>query len=191
MADDVEYNLLNDRQEKVLSLLYVISSFLSIVGSATIIYKVLSDRRHATSYDRLMLGLSTCDLIASVGYALNPFLLPRDTSIRVWAVGSDASCTFLGFMTQFGFSAVLYNAFLSFYYLFTVRYGIERRRFAKRYEAWLHAITFIFSLTTASVGGAMGFYSEVQVGFGCWVNNYPKVSFEFRTGQQATTELIF
>lgn len=174
MADFMYGQTLSDGQEMTLSVLYVASSTLSIVGSSTIIYKVIADRTQATSYDRLLLGLSCCDLVASIGFALNPFLLPKGTSIRVWAIGSESSCEFLGFMTQLGFSSVLYNGFLSYYYLLTVRYGVKRHVFARRYEPWFHAISFFFAFITAVVGASMGFYSEVQLGLGCWVNDYPE-----------------
>lgn len=174
MSDLTYDHTLTDGQEKAMSILYVISSTLSILGSSAIIYKVISDRVNATAYDRLLVGLSACDLLASIGYGLSPFLLPKQTSIRVWAIGSNSSCNFLGFMTQFGFSSVLYNGFLSFYYLLTVRYGVKRHVFAKRYEPWFHGIAILFPLITAVVGASMGFYSEVQLGVGCWVNDYPK-----------------
>ena len=165
---------LTNSQEIVLSVLYVLSSILSILGSSTIVYKVLGDRSKATSYDRLMLGLSICDIIASVGWALTPFLLPRETSTNPWAIGNDTTCTFLGFITQLGFSAVLYNMFLSFYYLLTVRYGVKRENFSRNYEQWIHGFVIVYGITTATVGATFGIFSEVQVGLTCWVNDYPR-----------------
>jgi len=164
---------LTDTQLIVLSFLYVFSSILSIVGSSTILYKVLGDFKNSTSYDRVMVGLSTFDVIASLGWALTPFLLPKETSMRPWAIGNNATCTLLGFITQLGFSAVLYNMFLSFYYLLTVRYGVKRIDFGSKYEVWIHGFCIVFALITAVTGATTGMFSEVQVGFGCWVNNYP------------------
>lgn len=170
----VSGNTLSDGQEIALSLMYIFSSLLSLIGSSTIVYKVLSNRRNATTYDRLMLGLSTSDIIGSIGYSLYPFLGPKEKSPRVWAFGTDASCSAVGFLTQMGFSAALYNGFLSFYYLFTVRYGMNRMIFARRYEPSIHVIAIIFSVITATLGAAKGYFSEVQVGLGCWVNDYPR-----------------
>lgn len=171
---DTSVQGLSDGQEKLLSLLYLCSSTLSMVGSSTITYKVFANRRKATSYDRLMFGLSICDIISSIAYSLYPFFLPKETSPRVWAIGSDATCSVLGFLTQLGFAAALYNAFLSFYYVLTIRYGMDRKFFAKRYEVLMHLFGLSFCFFTALVGSAKGFYSEVQVGFGCWVNDYPR-----------------
>ena len=165
---------LTDGQERVLSLLYVFSSTLSIIGSSTIIFKVLANRGKATSYDRLMLGLSLCDIVSSIAYSLYPFFLPAQTSPRVWAFGNEATCSFIGFMTQFGFSAAVYNGFLSYYYVLTIRYGMDRKFFAERYEALMHFFGLTFCFISALVGSVKGFYSEVQLGFGCWVNDYPR-----------------
>jgi hypothetical protein len=177
MVDDFDVSrisTLTDGQEITLYLLGVFAGALSVVGSSSIVYKVISDRAKAAPHDRLMLGLSSCDIVASISYAMSPFLLPQDTSQRVWARGTDGTCTFLGFLTQFSFSAIVYNMMLSFYYLLTVRFGVKRAQFAKRYEFWMHAVTLLFFLVTASAGLVFGMYSEFDLGYGCWVNEYPK-----------------
>ena len=271
-------NELTDRQEIAMSVLFVLSGVLSIMGSLTIIYKVLfkkslllqqgpppqlqlqqqqpvsavnSDRNPninaaakggrrssptsqgsmsssnksnntplpkrrrtsfssvmtsplmatklstpSTPYDRIMLGLSVFDVIASLTFALTPFMAPeyhnnndvgqqlnsssssgggyKALSSRVWSVGNDSTCTILGFLQQLSFAAVWYNCMLSYYYLATIRFGMKRHTFAQRYEKWIHVATALFFLSTATVGAAMGFYSEVDTGMGCWVNDYPK-----------------
>ena len=174
IGEAIKYVFMTDNQEIAMSLLYVISSTFSILGSLTIIFKVLSDRKHATSYDRLMLGLSCSDIVSSLGWLFTPFLLPRETSPRVWAIGNNGTCTFLGFMTQLGFSSVFYNAFLGFYFLATIRLGVKRETFAKTWEPSIHVFVALFSFITSGVGVAVGFFSELSVGMGCWVNDYPK-----------------
>ena len=52
----------------------------------------------------------------------------KTTSSRVWARGNDSTCTLLGFMTQFPFSAMVCNAMFSYYYLLMVRFCTERIR---------------------------------------------------------------
>lgn len=91
---------LTNSQEIILYLLQIFSGTLSLIGSSTILFKIFRNLRrgnHTTPYDRLILGLSICDVISSLTYAMGPFLLPRDTSKRVWALGNDSTCTFLGF----------------------------------------------------------------------------------------------
>jgi hypothetical protein len=174
IADGTVFIFMSDGQEIAMSLLYVTSSVLSILGSLTIVFKVLSERNRATSYDRLMLGLSCSDIVSSLGWLMTPFLLPKETSPRVWAVGNNATCSFLGFLTQLGFSSVLYNGFLSYYFLATIRHGVKRRDFARKWEPWIHVFVALFAFVTSTVGVGMGFFSEVDIGMGCWVNDYPK-----------------
>eukprot|EP00535_Pseudo-nitzschia_heimii_P005665 CAMPEP_0197191884 /NCGR_PEP_ID=MMETSP1423-20130617/24202_1 /TAXON_ID=476441 /ORGANISM="Pseudo-nitzschia heimii, Strain UNC1101" /LENGTH=80 /DNA_ID=CAMNT_0042644667 /DNA_START=26 /DNA_END=264 /DNA_ORIENTATION=+ len=74
---------LSDGQEIVLSVLQVVSASLSLIGSSTIVYKIVRklERCKTTApYDRIMLGLSGCDILASITYAAAPFLLPKSTS---------------------------------------------------------------------------------------------------------------
>ena len=146
---------------------------MSALGSSTIVYKVITNFRRSKPYDRLLLGLSSCDIVASMTYMLSPFLLPQQTSHRVWAVGNDMSCTMLGFFTQFSFSAIWYNCMLSFYYLLTVRFGIRRQTFADRIEPWMHFATLLFNISTSSYGAVIGLFGELGLNIGCWVSSYP------------------
>jgi len=58
----------------------VVSGTLSLVGSSIIIFKVTKNFHRSAPYDRLLLGLSCCDLVASITYAMSPFLLNKATS---------------------------------------------------------------------------------------------------------------
>ena len=238
---------LTDHQERVLSVLFVFSGLLSIIGSSIIIYKILFKKilrpivtrveinSHAkqttasgifrsnrnlnvptreasgtgavvgdksgltkssrtsivtttaamstptTPYDRIMLGLSIYDVIASISYVLTPFMgvSVSDSSSRIWSIGTPATCTMMGVLQQISFGAVWYNCMLSYYYLATIRFGVKRHVFAQRVETWIHVWTTFYFWATAIFGAVIGFYSEVSTGMGCWVNDYPKVSLPF------------
>jgi hypothetical protein len=165
---------LSDGKVMALSLLFIFSGTLSILGSSTIVYKVVKNRSKTTPYDRLMLGLSSCDIVASVSWILTPFLLPEETSPRVWARGTDTTCTILGTISQLGYAAIFYNLILSVYYLLTVRFGVKKEVFARRYEPVMHIFGLSYFIGTAGVGAVFGVYSEVDIGLGCWVNDFPK-----------------
>lgn len=172
---------LTESQEKFLSICMVLSALLSILGSAVIVIKVLrlvtcrkSKRATTTSmYDRLLLGLSCSDIIASISFALTPFLLPQESSTRVWAIGTNASCTALGFLLQFSYAAMLYNGLLSYYYLLVVRFSLKSSKLVL-WEGWMHSLAIGFPLVTASLGAAVGLFHEMDLGFGCWANDYPQ-----------------
>lgn len=153
---------LTDSQEKTLSLLSVIAAILSICGSSVIIYRIFKFRQETTPYERIMLGLSSYDIVASLTFGLAPFLAPSSTSERVWAIGSDATCSFHGFLSQLSFAAVMYNAWLAYYYLFTVRLGMKRYDFARRFEVSMHAFTFLYFISTGLGGVFVGFYGELE-----------------------------
>ena len=165
-----EISSLTDRQEMTLSLLQISSATLSIIGSTIIIYQVWNCERHRRmSYGRILLGLSLADLVASTSFALAPFLLPADTSQRVWASGNNVSCNFLGFWSQLAYLAPWYNGVLGFYYYLTIRWGMMRSAFAKKYEKWIHIFSVGFFFSSALFGSIIGIYSESELGQGCWV----------------------
>lgn len=158
---------------KWLSLLPIIPALLSCLASGTILYMVYKTGFNSP-YKRILFGLSCSDIITSLAFALQPFLLPRETSQRVWAFGNDATCTFLGTITQLGMCSLLYNAFLAIYFLMIIRFRVHEINFAKYYEKYLHAFCIVWSTSTALVGAGMGAYREVELGPGCWVADYPE-----------------
>jgi hypothetical protein len=164
---------LSDSQEALIAILLLCSSILSIIGSSLIVYKVIRLKLYTKPYDRLMLALSLSDIIASITYGiLTPLLMPRD--VTVFSYGNQRTCSILGFFTQFSFTCIGYNCILSFYHLLTLRYKIKKHEFATRYEKPMHIFNIAYFLITAAVGVIYGFYSPVDIGFGCWVNDFPK-----------------
>lgn len=146
-----------------MSICGVLSGSLSLIGSSLIVFRVFKNRHEGTSsYERIMLGLSLSDIVASFSFGFGPFLLPEATSTRAWASGSDATCSFLGATTQFAFLAVIYNGILSLYYLLTVRFGVKREVFAARIEPYLHMVSILFFLLTSFGGLFIGLYSELE-----------------------------
>jgi len=169
----VQESNLSDNQEKALSLLPLLPSVLSVSASCIIIISVVGDS-HKSPYKRILLALSVSDILSSVTIALQAFLVPRETSYRVWAIGNDASCCAVGALLQLGFSAFWYNCMLSFYYLLTVRFGIRDESIEARIEPWMHLVSIGYPLTTSISGVIMGVYNELDVGLGCWVSDYPE-----------------
>lgn len=163
---------LTDTQDKVLSILPIFPSLLSIWGSTNIIHMVwVSEKK--TPYRRILLGLSVCDLINSLVFPFQPFLLPNETSERIWAIGNEQTCDALGFFQQFHFTSVWYNGMLSFYFLLSVRYGVKEDVMARRYEPVMHLLSIGYPLVTALFGAGFHMYNEVLVGHGCWIYNFP------------------
>jgi len=162
---------LSDVQEIVLIVLLICAATLSLLGSCTIVFKILrglARNQTTTPYDRIILGLSSCDIIASITYAIGPFLLPRETSLRVWSFGSPGTCQALGFFNQFScIGAMYYNFILSFYYLLTVRFGVKRKEFQRKYELWMHLSALFFPIS-ALIGYLGQWYAEQDLATSCW-----------------------
>ncbi|CAB9514459.1 expressed unknown protein [Seminavis robusta] len=183
---------LSDTQEKVLSLLPFLPALLSFLGSSQIIYMVISQRQWQTPYRRILLGLSCSDLMASAQFPLQAFLLPQQTSQRVWAIGTDATCSALGVAQQLTFVSAWYNGMLSIFFVMTVRWGVPDRIFAQHYEPVMHVISIGFPLITAIVGAVMGWYREISVGMGCWISKWPEGCGcnEGETGECCQSQLV-
>jgi len=168
---------ISDGQENVLSVLQICSAIMSLIGSCTIVFKILRSlyqNQTTTPYDRIMLGLSSCDIVASCVYAISPFLVPKETSQRPWAMGSASTCNTLGMLTQLAaLWSIWYNCLLSFYYLLTVRYQVKREVFVKKYEIGMHLSGAIFFPITALAGYWGEWYGEQALIIHCWIVDVP------------------
>ncbi|CAB9513542.1 expressed unknown protein [Seminavis robusta] len=171
---------LTDGQEAVLALLPIVPSLLSLGGSSTIIYVVFQHWRQkgrkTTVYHRLLVGMSLCDLVFSFWFPWMAFLTPSTTSSahNQWSIGTSGTCTFMGFIFNFAFTGLLYNAMLSYYFLLTARFGWRDEDIAKRAEIWMHLGAVIYPITCAFVFVGIGAYDEQSIGSGCWLGAYPE-----------------
>mmetsp|Transcript_32296 Transcript_32296/g.78561 ORF Transcript_32296/g.78561 Transcript_32296/m.78561 type:complete len:136 (+) Transcript_32296:3461-3868(+) len=123
-----------------------------------------------TPYNRLLVAMSTYDIITSIALGASPFLYPKETSNKALVYGNDASCTFIGFVNQLSYSGTLYNGFLSVYFLLTARFGMQNNQIARRVEPAMHDFSVGYPMLTGFVGLFLGVYAKPEVGLGCWVN---------------------
>lgn len=158
-------------EQKLVSILVLPSSILSLIGSSMIIRCIRRDKK-SSPYRRLMLALSICDVVGTIGYVLQPFLGPTGIEFSyVWGFGNDATCSFMGALLQFSFSAHWYAGALSFYFLSTVRFGTREDVFAKKYERWIHIVIVLFGMSTAIAGVVMDVFHARRISPGCWVSH--------------------
>lgn len=161
-------------QEITLAVTNTISSILSLIGSSLILrFLLFSKGRSQTSvYNRLLIAMSSFDLLHTFFVMLNPFLIPSNGG-RVSAFGNDATCSMLGFFIQLGCTVPLYNVSLNSYYLLTIVYSVSEKKMIKYVEPAFHAISILFPLVTASLGAGIHLYSELELGSYCWIGEYP------------------
>lgn len=164
LMEEYEYQEITDSQEKLLAILPIPSAILSIFGSVTIITITFKSRhkRAWTPYHGLLTAMSGLNVIFSISIAAGSYLFPKDTSNKVWAFGNDASCTATGFLTQFSFSVLLYQAMLGFYFLASTRYGLSDKEIAARFEPSMHclAVGYPLVVSTATTQTAVIFISS-------------------------------
>jgi len=161
---------LSSNQELVLVIFLLTSATLSLLGSITIMTKVIRKSTQTSTYDRLMMCLSCSNILVSVISAASPFLIPRGMSTHILAVGNDMTCSALGFFQQLSFTSTMYSAMLSYYYLVKVRFSLNAFQICA-WEWWMHLVAIGIPLFTAGLGAALGRYGIMDVGVGCWTNH--------------------
>jgi hypothetical protein len=66
-------------------------------------------------------------------------------------------------------TGTLYNACLSYYFLFTARFRMKNEQISRRIEPAMHVFSVGFPLITGVIGLVLGVYAEPVAGMGCWV----------------------
>jgi len=172
-TEDWSYN-------QILSLTIVnkISAFLSLVGSGYIIFRNLRlpqrDERLKLTYHRIMLGLSAHDSISSISIFFGSWAMPEDnlhSDEMIGNYGSWGTCTAQGFFIYYGYlSCVMYNSFLSAYFLLCIRYGWREEQF-RAIEPYCFCVATGISLS-------ISIYLAVTESFNptlkwCFIQSYP------------------
>jgi len=151
------------------------TSICSVIGSGLIIGILLSKwskkKKVLNTRDRLLLGMSSIDLVASIANAFDVNAFPADTYGIVGAMGNQATCNLQGFFIQLGFGVPLYNAMLCVYTLLIVRMKWTDKFIAVRIEPFMHVIVLGYTLTSATLGLVLDLYNSN--GSFCWIEMYP------------------
>ena len=154
------------------------TALLSICGSTGIVVKVLSnERRRKKTMHRLVMGMSICDILASIWYFTSTWAIPAGTlswfgdgeeETIFWAGGDQdgVSCSFAGYFNQFAVATPLYNSTLAVFYLLVVKYGWRDNKIEK-IEWILHTIPVGYAFVTSTFAVAAKLYGMVE--WTCWI----------------------
>lgn len=137
-------------QQRALALVPKFSASLSIPCSAAIIWEVFSDHRRGhgtTSVQRVLVGMSTVDILASSAWFLSTWAVPRSSGWE-FASGNRASCNFQGFLLQIAIGAPLYNSSLALFYTLIIKLRWTDIQLI-RIERWIHAFILTFTIGTS------------------------------------------
>ena len=141
---------------------------ISVLSSMTIVYMMLSDREYKLKKpnNRLLLAMSLIDTFQSLfGIALGTIPQPEGTNYN--ALGNDMTCSIQGFFMQLGLAVPCYNASLCIWYLMSITYNIHPNDFRVKYERYLHLISLLLPLVTATVMASLGILAPR--GYVCWI----------------------
>lgn len=164
-------NELPAAQDWTLTILTIISSTLSVAGSSIIITSVVRRRKNRGVCERLLFGMSLCDIFASLDFAVQPFLTPMGK----WRAsrGNATTCNIAGACFQFGaLASMIYYNMLAIFYFLTIRLGLDAKIIAKWFEPWMHAIPVLWPFLSAIIGlGLTSYqptYGPLWLYQGCW-----------------------
>lgn len=161
-------------QQKLVAIAPKFTAAISVVSSGTCIFinafrgskKDQNDR----TYRRLVLGMSACDLLASMAWFFTTWPIPKGTPGVYGAIGNQQTCSTQAFFTQFSLSTAFYNASLATYYVLVIAKGWKAYEVVK-IEPLFHFVSIAVGLGTAL--GSLRLELFNQVGWDCWISSAP------------------
>ena len=170
-TEDLSENGWTKRQWIALLCTARFSSSLSLLGSLTIIFMILRRRkiRLALIHNRLLLGVSTLDIIASISLEVGTAaVVPSYTSYVYGASGTDVSCKTQGFLCMLLLGIPVYNASLCIYYLAVIKYDVKEH-ILQKYEKYMHGIPIFIALSLAVSALWLDLYQSTNYLVICWI----------------------
>lgn len=170
--------IFSERQQRILGILPLFTAPFALVGSSLIIYCILVDRgtKLKSVYQRLMLGLSTYDVIASMGILfLGPWAVPVSASeFVVGAKGTVATCEASGFLLNYLFGSMLYTFFLAIYFVCHIRFEWQQSTIARLVEFPAHILAIALPNLFGVWALVDGDFNPLEIlpGF-CYYTMYP------------------
>jgi len=139
---------------------------LSMIGSSSIIYMIVSDRKRklVRPYQRLMLLMSIFDVLQSIAFVINVTAFPQESDVY-GAHGNALTCTVEGFIGTLGLAVPIYNLNLNIFYVLTIRYRFSSDQYAK-FEPAVHAVSILVPLFIAII--SVAYYDIMPRGPVCY-----------------------
>ena len=125
-----------------------------------IVLLTLRDRKKRTlTYNQLVLGISSFDMISSLAFLFEFALLPAGSSLP-HARGNEQTCMLQAVMIQMGFTSVYFNLLLAIYFWLTVAKGWKENQF-KRVRVPVYAVTIFLQLALSVTGIPLDLYGPM------------------------------
>lgn len=166
--DPYQDPLLNEEEYRLShELLPRIPCILSILGSSTILYTIVRQRLEGKTlvrptYQRLIAVLSCVDIVTSFWLALGRVAVPSGPLFG--GFGTTQTCTAQGFFTSLGVLAtMLYSLALMLQFVLQIRYNVQPRVMATRYEPIFHGVALLFPLAVGITGLVWQVYNPLEL----------------------------
>mmetsp|Transcript_19370 Transcript_19370/g.28461 ORF Transcript_19370/g.28461 Transcript_19370/m.28461 type:complete len:210 (-) Transcript_19370:471-1100(-) len=137
---------------KLLSIIPHFTAGLSLLIFGFIVFRIVRNREQRT-FHRVLLVMSTCDLISSFAYFTSTWASPQGTK--------------QGIGIQFGVVTAFYNCSLCLQYLLVVRYKATPVQLRKKYDKCLLLIPFITAIVLTLPG--IVFKMHANSNLWCWI----------------------
>lgn len=158
-------------QLQLLKIIPRITGSMSILGSGYIMGDILWRRRKQQSRikvtDRLLIGMSVCDILASVS---TPLVLDKALP-EPMGPGNQATCDAQGFFSQFVTATALYTGWLALTYLLSIQLGWKEARL-RPVERIGHFLILLFVLISGGLSIHWELYNPTP--FGCTMTSSPR-----------------
>ncbi|CAB9496156.1 unknown protein [Seminavis robusta] len=165
---------------------YVSSSF-SIAGSLLIMVSIARQQQkkplETDTLHQLLVGLSICDIVSSLGIATATFMLSADTAMEEipWAFGNQSTCIASAFIyVSFATAASCYNCFISMHFWRMVRRTRKRAVWSRLnqmknrlFRIVAHSTAITVSLILAIAGVATNSFHPTAYPHFCYFNEFP------------------
>lgn len=169
----VDYFYLSPEKYYLATISGFFAAFLSVFGSVSIMYVIVSRKRLGSVYHRIMMGISASDLMSSAATMLQLLLRPAKTGLPM-AMGNFRTCEAVASFFMYTMTSYVYSGILSFYFFLTIRRGWSPRHVAKYTEPWIHIIAWLPSTVINTFGVALQVYNPLLVlGGVCMLATYP------------------
>lgn len=181
-----------DEIMRTLAIVPKVTSVPSIIGSSFIIQDVLRNKkRRGQVYHRLMVGMSTMDLLWAIRCFLSTWPVPKEFNpVIPYASGTNATCSFIGFLGHAsGLASVLYTGALTLYFLLVVKYGMPEDRIRRYFEPWFHGIPNAVGWGLGIASIPLGLYKPIP--WTCYIQSVPyacKKAVKFASVDPSTCE---
>lgn len=168
---------LTEAQLKAFIIVPKVTSVLSLIGSSIILSDVVAVYRGKRGQERLtpryriLAGMSSCDLLSSLGWFLTSWPIPSDFPYSKWNVGTQATCTFQGILIQWSIGTCFYSGSLAVYYFLVIRQGWSDERISKCAEPMMHFLCLGFTFGSVVAAIALTLYNPAR--WGCTIIESP------------------